>query len=187
MPSLSEFFDSPAAIPVSGRPVSFRAIRRTVRPGQEVAETLAADVRAVLFFVDETERAAAHRDADACTNSKLKPGESAPDNAREDERVFHVLFRALRIAESPHTPLCRTVDELRGALVLPAVQDLWSEYLRFVAEEFPPYVDPEEFVRLVEAAKKKPLPALLEDFDSDTVRRSLLSLANLLLRSGTRT
>lgn len=173
MPSLSAFFDSPAAITVRGRPVTFRAIRRT-------DEVVAVEVRALLTFVDETERAAAHRDADACINSKLKPGESAPDNAREDERTYHVLFRALRIEEPPHTALCRTVDELRNCLTYPVACDLWAEYQRFLSEEFPPYVDPADFVKLVEAARTQSFLSLREGFDSGLLRRSLPSLANLL-------
>lgn len=173
MPSLSAFFKTPGAVPVRGRPVTFRAIQR----GEDA---LAADVRALLQFVSETDRAEANRDADRVVNSTLKPGETAPETAREDERALHVLFRALRDIDPPHGPLCRTVDELRGALTLPAAQDLWAEYQRYLSEEFPPYVDPVEFGKIVEAAKSKSFLTLPEGLDSVAVRRSLPSLANLL-------
>ena len=180
MPTLSDFFASRDAVVIRGRPVTFRAVRRTVRADDDNAETYAVDVRALLFFVDESERAAAYRDADNSVNATLKPGESAPDGAREDARALYVLFRAIRNTDAPHVPLFRTIDELKGCLVRPAFLDLWSEYCRFEQEEFPPYVDPDEFVKLVEAAKTQSFLALREGRDLSLLRRSLPSLANLL-------
>jgi len=186
VPSFSDFFATRDAIPVRGRPVSFRAIRRTAKADDDTAEVYAVDVRALLQFVNESDRAEANREADLYVNSTLKPGQSAPDGAREDARALYVLFRALRNVDPPNAPLCRTVEELRGGLTRPAFLDLWAEYNRFESEEFPPYVDADEFGRLVAAAKKTPLPGLLDSFDSDFVRRSLPGLAGLLLPLGMR-
>lgn len=187
MPSLDQFFQSPAAITVSGRPVSFRAIRSVPDPNDESrVVTRAVEVSALFRFVNESERAAANKAADLYVNSTLKPGESAPDGAREDARALHTLFYALLDSAPPHGPLCRTVDELRGALTRPAFLDLWAEYGRFESEEFPPYVDPVDFGRLVELARKKPLSELGQDFDSDFVKRCLVGLGNLLVKSATR-
>lgn len=183
MPSLKSFFASPQAIPLRGRPISFRAVRR--QAVDDVGADVAVDVRALLRLVNEADRAEAIADADRAVNSRLKPGEQAPDGAREEERVFHILFRALRDVDPPHGALCATVEELRGALTLPAANDLWAEYNRFMQEEFPPYVDADEFRRLVEEARKRPLADLGKSFDSVTVRRSLLALGALLLPSET--
>lgn len=186
MPSLSQFFESSAAVTVRGRPITFRAIRRTVDPVDDSkSATVASDVRALLWFVDESARAEAHKAADEYINAKYKTDPPSPE-ARDDERIFRVLALALRDTDPPHAPLVRTADELRSALTLPVVRDLWAEYQRYLSEEFPAYVDQAEFARLVEDAKKKPLPDLRGSFDSDFVRRCMPGLVALLLPSGTR-
>ena len=170
---LSQFFSSPAALTVRGRPVRVRIIRR------EQSLTV-ADAEALLSFVSESDRAEAHRQADEAINARYK-GRPVPDDARSDERCLHVLQLALRDVDPPHGLFADTPDQLRNALTLPAIQELWAEYQRYLAEEFPPYVDATEFGRLVEEAKKKPLPDLLDSFDCDFVRRSMPGLASLLL------
>lgn len=161
---LHDFFATAArAVPAPTRPVKFRACGHDAHNVR-----LVADVEAELAFVDEKERSEALAEAHA-ELAKRYHGEIAPDERRADEEAYHTLLRALR---EPGTlePLCRSVIELKTALVLPEALRLWSEYKRFEREEFPPAVDEEEFAALVEEAKKKSLGALLSSSSSTQIR-----------------
>lgn len=173
---LSDFFSSPAAVPLRGRSVKFKIVRNAGNGSR-----LVADASALLVYVDEKDRAEAIRNADGIINARYK-GDPIPSESREDERALHILALALRDEDPPHAPFARTVDELRSALVDREFGNVWAEFNRYIAEEFPPYVDEAEFRRLVDLAAKKPLPDLRTEFDSSMLRRSLPSLASLLLK-----
>lgn len=156
--------------PAPTRLASFKVVGYDNAHGRVVA-----DATARLTFVDERSRldALAEVNADLAKTHKTEPATAA---RRSDEEIFHVLFRALKDADDPRQPFAESVTALKNALVISVARELWEEYSAFVAEEFPPWIDEEEFKALVEEAKKKSLSDLLSSPSSSQIRRAMPSL-----------
>lgn len=164
---LGDFLAAPAAVPVSKRSVHFRVIGRHKGDGERVI----VEAEAVFAFVSERERAEAYRDADKVL-AEMWGVRPVPYDRTTEERNYHFLFRALRDSSPPHATFANTVVELQNALVLVEAQRVFEEYQRFVDEEFPDAITPEEMAGLVEAAKKNYLGALLISSESSLIRRA---------------
>jgi hypothetical protein len=169
------------AHPSPTRPVAFKVLGVD---GQ--MQGLVADAAAELAFVPEAARQEGLRDAERAVREQYGE-DAAPEDRRDDEGKYHVLFRALRDKDDVRQPFADSVKELKNALVLPEAARLWREYHQFVDEEFPDAVDAETFEKLVEAAKTSFLPALLSSFGFDAVRRSMPGLLARLRKSPTPT
>lgn len=155
------------ARPAPTRTVTFRIMGNDSRMVGRVATATAE-----IAFVPEGVRQRAIREAEKAIAEEYA-GEPVPADRREDERSYHILFHALRDKDDVRQPFADSVKELKGALVLPEAQRLWSEYKQFEAEEFPEWVDGDTFEKLVEEAKKNSLSVLLSSFGFDVVRRSM--------------
>jgi hypothetical protein len=147
---------------------------------------LVAEVSCEIAFVSESQRQEALREADAAI-AKEYGGQPIPDDRREDERMYHVLHRALRDRDDVRQPFADGVNELKNALVLPEAARVWKAYLGFVDEEFPDQVDAETFEKLVEEAKTHFFADLVSSFGSDVVRRATPGLIRRLAKSPTQT
>src|SRR5437660_205856 len=101
------------ARPAPTRPVTFKVLGVD---GQ--MQSLVAEAAAEIAFVSESLRAEALREADAAI-AKEYGGQPIPDDRREDERMYHVLHRALRDRDDVRQPFADGVRELKNALVLP--------------------------------------------------------------------
>lgn len=179
---LSDFLNAQGrARPAPTRPINFKVLGRDQR-----ASVMVADASAELAFVPEGARQEALRDADKIVMDAYGSA-TVPTDRREDERAYHVLYRALRDKDDPRQPFADSISELKGALVLPEAQRLYNEYKQFEAEEFPDIVDAEMFERMVEEAKKNSLSDLLSSFGFDVVRRSMPGLISRLGKSLTQT
>jgi len=157
---LSDILDSPQAHHVRDRRVTVRVLGLNAR-GEIVK---AEDHPVALRFVNEQDKAEAHRDADAATLKLYADAGGAPDDRREEERIYHVLFRALRCADDPSKPWADTVLQLKRCVVNREAMRVWNEYCGWEMEEFPAVVDPETFAKLVEDAKKNSMPDLLKSY-----------------------
>jgi hypothetical protein len=169
------------SLPAPTRSVKFKILGADVRKSGTVAPA-----EAEIAFVSETSRQEALRNADAAIATEYE-GQLPSGDRREDERMYHVLHRALRDKDDVRQPFAESPDELKAALVLPEAARIWREYLQFVDEEFPEWVDAETFEKLVAESKKTSLPDLLSSFGSDVVRRSMPGLLSRLQRSATPT
>lgn len=164
---LSDFLDPAthsAATPAPTRTVRFKLANARV----------VANATAELAFVVDEKRLEALRDADKHIAKTYSAEPSV--SARWDEEMYFILQRALRDSDDVEKPFARTPLELRNALVFVEARRVYDEYLRFVREEFPADFSPEEFLEIVEDAKKKPLPILLSERGSEQIRSVLPSL-----------
>jgi hypothetical protein len=167
--------------PAPTRPVNFKVLGVN---GQMAG--LVADAGAELAFVPEAARQEALRDANRAV-AEAYVDQPVPEERRDDEGKYHVLFRALRDKDDVRQPFADSVKELKNALVLPEAARLWREYHQFVDEEFPDAVDADTFEKLVEEARRSFLSDLLSRFGFDAVRRSMPGLLARLKTSPTRT
>lgn len=173
---LGDFFErgGSGCVITATRPVRFRAVKVDAAGVRRTAT-----VQAEIACVTEAQRQEALRDAERVV-AKLYGDTDAPTDRREDERKYHVLFRALRDKDDVRQPFADSVDELKDALVLAEASHVWREYLAFDEEEFPEVVDEETLNALVEEAKKKSLADLLSSSGYAVVRRCLPGLASRL-------
>lgn len=168
---IDDFFSTASrAVPAPTRTVKFRLLGRDPNSG----ERLVADATAELAFIDEETRLDALRLADQ--HIKAKYNGEPPSGRRFDEDVFFLLACAMRDPEHLDRPFAETALRLRNGLTLPEALRLHDEYQRFVREEFPDSISPEEERELVEAAKKKSLLALLSEHGSSRIRSAWRSL-----------
>lgn len=157
---LSDLLDSPQAHHVRDRRVNVRVLGLNARG--EVFKAEEAPV--ALRFVNEQDKAEAHRDADRLVREQYADAGDVPEDRREEERIYHVLFRALRCADEPAKPWADTVLQLKRCVTSREAMRLWNEYKGWEMEEFPAVLDPETFSKLVEDAKKNFLPDLLKSY-----------------------
>jgi hypothetical protein len=169
------------ARPAPTRPVNFKVLGVD---GQ--MSGLVAEVSCEIAFVSESQRQEALREADAAI-AKDYGGQPIPDDRREDERMIHILHRALRDRDDVRQPFADGVKELKNALMLPEAARIWKAYLGFVEEEFPDQVDAETFEKLVEEAKRAFFPEALSRFGFDAVKACLPGLLLRLKTSPTQT
>jgi hypothetical protein len=166
------------------KPVKFKVIGRDPSSGDQTV----ADAEAVLVFVDESEREEALIESEKYIRKKFPDGVMLSADRLTDSHTYHLLAKALRDADDPRQPFAAGgVSELRASLHRNEAQHVYSEYLRFVDEEFPEHVDDETFEELADAAAKKSLRDLLSSFDLSTIRRALPSLVARFSKSTTPT
>jgi hypothetical protein len=142
---------------------------------------IVTEAKAELAFVTEFDRQEAMRTAEKELKA-LYGSEEISDDRRRDAYTYHILQRALRDADDVRTAFAGSVKELEKALVLPEANKIWSEYIQFCDEEFPDYVDPDTFEKLVAAAKKDSVSTLISTFGYEDVRRSMPGVLALLSR-----
>jgi hypothetical protein len=168
---LSDFLNAQGrARPAPTRPIAFKVLGVDGQMNGRVG-----DASAELAFVPEAPRQEALRDAERAIRDHYGD-QPIPEDRRDDEGKYHVLFRALRDRDDVRQPFADSVKELKNALVLPEASRLWREYNQFVDEEFPDLVDAETFEKLVEEAKNHFLGDLVCSFGFDVVRRSMFGL-----------
>ena len=171
----------------TSRPAVMRPVPIRVGGEADNFSRLIGEGRACFCYVSEEDRSRALVAARKVVHERMKNdalhGDMTAyitDQDIRDEQTYQILFLALRDADPDdrgrHSPFASSVDELRTALSLPVVQDLWEEYQRYLAEEFPPFVDKETWEALVADAKKGCLSDLLISYGSGKRRQALVSL-----------
>lgn len=158
--NLSDILNSPQAHHVRERRAMVRVYGMNARGEVVKAEEVPVSLR----FVDEQSKAEAHRDADAETARLYASAGPVPEDRREEERIYHVLFRALRDADRPEKPFADSVLQLKRCIVAREAMRAWNEYSGWELEEFPPAIDAETFGKLVADAKKNCLFDLLTSY-----------------------
>jgi hypothetical protein len=134
--------------PAPTQPVTFKAVGKNPR-----GEDITVEVSAALAFVDEERRARALNAAQVVMR-QFYPAGDAPAAELGNEQAYQLLLLALRDADDPRVQLAENADQLKRALVKPVAERLYGEYQKFVAEEFPDVIEPEEFKGLVKEAEK---------------------------------
>ena len=157
-------------------PVTFRIVGRA-----DNFLPLVGEARACFCYVPEDERSQAVISARKAVAERFKGDEEhVRDSDVRDETTYQILLLALRDSDPDsvgrHPPFATSVDELRSALVLSVAQEMWEEYQRYLAEEFPAFVDKETWEALVADAKKGCLTDLLTEYGSGKRRQALISL-----------
>jgi acyl-CoA hydrolase len=163
------------------RPVKFRIIATNSRE-----ERTTAPAEAVLVFVapDEHQEALVLAQEAIDTRFRARP---IPAQVLASEQQYHFLLLALRDKSDPAKPFASSIGDLRLSIPGPVAEMLVAEYQRFVDEEFPDFVEDDDFEKLVEEAKKKPFADLLTSFGFSQIQRALGSLAARSGASLTRT
>ena len=168
---LGEFLSAGNQQPAPVKPVKFRIIGKNLDGIQ-----LISDAEAVLTFIDEHTRQEAIKDAQKeC--AALYGKEPIPAERIDDQVTYHFLTKSLRTTEDYRVQFATNANELRRALTLRVAGDLMTAYREFVAEEFPDFIDQEEFDKLVKEAESKSLAVLLSEFGFSKIYRAFPSLA----------
>jgi hypothetical protein len=134
--------------PSPTHPVSFRVVGKNKR-----GEDFTMEANAVLAFVDEDKRTHGLHTARA-TLRPLYPQGELPAVELSNEQAYQLLLHALRDADDPRVQFAENVDQLKRALVKPVAERLYADYQKFVDEEFPEVVSPEQLAELTNEAEK---------------------------------
>src|SRR5258706_16127328 len=124
------------------RAIRFKILGRNAQGAQVVA-----DAHAVLAFISEDSRGRASADAEKEMRRKFPEG-NAPADLLIQERIFHLLVRALRDADDDRQPFTSSPLELKSALQKNVAEAIFIEYGQFCADEFPDAIKEETFNEL---------------------------------------